>query len=131
MRNEESMVSCPNIGAGNCPDQRVCVPAQVIDASIGQNFIFNTSVGREFVVALVANPSTGYDWRKDYDEAVVKLVSQEFKADEKATGVVGAGGTQRYRFKALKTGTTTLTFSYERSWEQKTVDETMIAVEIE
>ena len=41
-------------------------------------------------------------------------------SDEKATGLVGAGGTQYFRFKALKTGETEITLVYKRSWEEST-----------
>ena len=65
-----------------------------------------TSIEQEFVIALDSNPTTGYDWEESYDDNMLSLIEKEYSPDEKAPGLVGAGGTQYFTFKALKKGKT-------------------------
>jgi inhibitor of cysteine peptidase len=69
--------------------------------------------GDEFVIALSANPSTGYSWTAGADPDVVFLRSRQI------AGVAepGAPGTQELRFRAEHSGTTTLKLAYARSFE--------------
>ena len=64
----------------------------------------NISVHQEFIIALDSNPTTGYDWEESHDENMLSLEKSEYNPNEKAPGLVGAGGAQYFRFKALKTG---------------------------
>ena len=83
------------------------------------------SVGQEFIIALDSNPTTGYDWEESYDDSMLSLDEEEsrYEPDEKAKGLVGAGGTQYFRFKVLKAGNTEITLVYKRSWEEEIEDE--------
>lgn len=66
-------------------------------------------------VTLKGNPTTGYTWQyKIQDESVVKLDTESSVPD---SGLIGAGSTFTWNFKALKPGTTTITFKYYRTWE--------------
>ncbi len=88
-------------------------------------------VNQEFIIALGSNPTTGYGWQESYDEAVLELVEKTYKPGEKAEqGVVGAGGVEFFRFKALKTGKTEIALVYKRPWEEKTVDQKVFTVTI-
>lgn len=71
-------------------------------------------VGDEFVVALEANPTTGYEWTAA-DNPDVTFVSS--KQVQPSNGMMGAPGTQRLTFRATKAGTTTLVLNYARSFE--------------
>jgi inhibitor of cysteine peptidase len=76
-------------------------------------------VGEQFTVALDANPSTGYSWQiVGFDEAVVTLVSSEFKRADKP--MPGASGKQIWTFKAIGKGETAIAFKYVRPWEKNT-----------
>ena len=90
------------------------------------------SVGQEFIIALDSNPTTGYDWEESYDASMLSLDEEEsrYEPDEKAKGLVGAGGTQYYRFKALKKGNTEITLVYKRSWLEEIEDEKAFKVSI-
>ncbi len=90
----------------------------------------NTGVNQEFVIALDSNPTTGYGWEADYDESMLSLVEDKYSPDEKAKGLVGAGGTQYYQFKALKTGKTEITLTYKRSWETEILEQKVFKVDI-
>ena len=48
---------------------------------------------------------------------MLTLVEDRYTADEKAEGLVGGGGTQYYRFQALKEGNTEITLTYQRPCE--------------
>ena len=89
-------------------------------------------VNQEFIIALGANPTTGYDWEVSLDETMLELVEKTYKLGEEAEeGVVGAGGVDYFRFKALKKGTTEITMVYKRSWEEEGIDQKVFTVNIE
>ena len=88
------------------------------------------SVDQEFIIALDSNPTTGYDWEESYDNSILTLIDDEYNPDEKAAGLVGAGGTQYFRFKALKTGDTEITLAYKRSWETEVLETRIFDIEI-
>ena len=85
-------------------------------------------VNQEFIIAIGANPTTGYDWEVSLDETMLELVEMTYKlAEEAEHEIVGAGGVDYFRFKALKTGEIEITMVYKRSWEEPTVqDETKV-----
>jgi len=85
-------------------------------------------VDQEFIIAIGANPTTGYDWEVSLDETILELVEKTYKLPEEAEHeVVGAGGVDYFRFKALKKGKTEITMVYKRSWEEPTAqDETKV-----
>ena len=76
-----------------------------------------TAVGRNIVIALESNPTTGYVWRVAgrVDQAIVGLMSSDYEPSPSTA--LGAGGHQRWTFRAVGQGTTTLRFDYARSWE--------------
>lgn len=89
-------------------------------------------VNQEFVIALGANPTTGYDWEVSLDETVLELVEKTYKLPEEAEHeVVGAGGVDYFRFKALKAGKTEITLVYKRTWEEEGVDQKVFTVNID
>jgi len=85
-------------------------------------------VNQEFVIAIGANPTTGYDWEVSLDETMLELVEMTYKlAEEAEHKIVGAGGVDYFRFKALKAGKTEINMVYKRSWEEATSqDETKV-----
>jgi inhibitor of cysteine peptidase len=95
-------------------------PAQTINAGVNQ----------EFVIALDSNPTTGYNWEEKHDAAMLNLVENKYEPDKKAAGLVGAGGTQYFQFKALKTGSTEITLTYKRPWESSVGEQKVFKVDI-
>ena len=87
-------------------------------------------VNQEFVIALDSNPTTGYNWEETHDSNILSLVEEKYDPDEKAPGLVGSGGTQYFRFKALKPSKTELTVIYKRAWETDIADQKVFSVEI-
>ena len=76
------------------------------------------TVGKGVTIMLCSNPTTGFQWAEEAqisDPEVVEQVSHEYVAP---TGdKVGAAGTEKFSFKALKPGTTTVYLEYGRDWE--------------
>ncbi len=85
---------------------------------------------QEFIIALDSNPTTGYDWEESYDPYKLKLIEKKYEPDEKAAGLVGAGGTQYFRFTSQKTGETEATFTYKRPWETDYAEQKVFKVDI-
>ncbi len=103
--------------------------SQHVDARVGKNFVFSTSVGSEFTVELSANPSTGYDWCRDFDPSMLTLAGIAFDPGPGAT--LGSGGTLSLRFKALKPGDTKMTLFYVRGSETQAADQKILTVSID
>jgi len=76
-------------------------------------------VNQQFVIALGSNHTTGYGWEESHDNTMLELVEKIYKEEAKQ-GLVGAGGVEYFRFKALKTGQTEITLVYKRPWEEPT-----------
>ena len=81
--------------------------------------------GQQFVIALGSNPTTGYSWQESHDQTMLELLEKSYKEEAKE-GVVGAGGIEYFRFKALKAGQTEITLTYEQPWEGGETGETKV-----
>jgi inhibitor of cysteine peptidase len=98
-------------------------PEETIDSSMDKEFIV--------LIALESNPTTGYSWEAEFDTAMLELVEQTFELGEFAKeGIVGAGGTELFRFKGMSKGKTDITFNYKRSWETEILDTKVFTVEV-
>jgi inhibitor of cysteine peptidase len=92
---------------------RFLADAPVLFRPDTQNTLPVGDVGR---VKLDGNPTTGYTWHYSIsDNTVLALVSSDYTAPR--PGLVGAGGTYVWNFKALKAGRAAITFKYYRDWE--------------
>jgi inhibitor of cysteine peptidase len=77
--------------------------------------------GQILVVTLESNPSTGYRWELvENQETILEPIGEaEFKPSETSEPpLVGAGGWEIFRFKAISSGQMTLQLVYHRSWEE-------------
>jgi len=99
-----------------------CVEVKIYQDS-GQGI--NIDVGEEFVIALGSNQTTGYSWQASYDETMLKLVKWNYE-EESEEGLLGAGGIEYFRFKALKAGETEITLVYKQPWEGGGTGETKV-----
>ncbi len=78
----------------------------------------NLNQNQEFIIALQANPTTGYDWQPVFDAGLVSQVKKDYQQDDHSgQQLVGSGGTTFFTFKALKAGQGKITFTYYRPWE--------------
>ena len=80
--------------------------------------MIKAQVGKEFVITLDANATTGYEWQlaNPIDDSLIKLMCSEYVPDK--TGLVGSGGKSIWTFKAVRSGKTQISFKYIRPWEK-------------
>jgi inhibitor of cysteine peptidase len=102
------LVSCLAAGCG-AEVKAYSDPDKAIEINAGTEF--------DIVISLESNPSTGYSWVAVYDQDELVLVDKIFTSHQGDEKLVGAGGTETFRFKAQKTGQATITMSYQRPWE--------------
>jgi predicted secreted protein len=74
----------------------------------------SVGTGDEFVIALVADPSTGYTWAAGDNPNVTLVGSKQVDSD---VGRPGARGTQQLRFRATKKGRSTLQLAYAQQFQ--------------
>jgi inhibitor of cysteine peptidase len=75
--------------------------------------------GEVMTVTLNSNPTTGYGWQvlKINNAILVQEGDSVYEQSENSEGLVGAGGTETFRFKAVGSGETSLELGYMRPWE--------------
>jgi inhibitor of cysteine peptidase len=76
--------------------------------------------GDTLLISLLSNRTTGYGW--DYLFSKIGPLRQEgemvYQQAKSGEGMVGTGGTEIWKFMAVKKGKTSLCFSYLRPWER-------------
>jgi predicted secreted protein len=90
-----------------------------------------TGVNQEFVIALDHDPTTTYDWEETHDASMLDLVAKESIPIDEAKSLVKDTGTQSFRFKALNTGKTKITFLYKRPWELLPISQLTFNIDIQ
>ena len=92
-----------------------CAGKKVYGANVST---IETTVGQDIIIALESSPTTGYTWRVSgrVDQAIVGLISSDYEPSPSTT-VLGVSGHQRWTFRAVGRGTTTIRFDYARPWE--------------
>lgn len=88
-----------------------------------QDISINATVGKEFVIIMDANRTTGFEWQfaQPIDEKIIKFKKSEYLPN--VTEYVGAGGKEIWTFEAFGLGATTIFFKYVRPWEDETLRE--------
>jgi inhibitor of cysteine peptidase len=76
------------------------------------------TVGEQIVIELASNPTTGFTWMPSgrSNPLVVTLMTSDFEPNPSST--FGTGGHHRWTYRAVGPGSTTITFTYGRTWEQ-------------
>lgn len=98
-----------------------CATAAQLDLTEQENGKdIRVDLGDLIVIHLPANPTTGYDW--SYSATGKGMLRQEGEvvreAKGNARGMVGAPITETWKLKALRPGSLSITFSYNRPWEK-------------
>ena len=79
----------------------------------------NVDYGDTVVITLGSNPTTGFTWPDIVqigDQEILKQVSHEFIPPEQ-TGTVGSSGKDKWTFKTLNKGTTSIVMEYSQPWD--------------
>ena len=79
-----------------------------------QHTVIRAPHGAEFVIALDANPTTGYQWTPRFDADALQLLERQ---PPTVGPGIGAGGVERFRFRAQGTRASQLVFVYQRPWD--------------
>lgn len=89
-------------------------------------------VGDDFIIALKANRTTGYEWQIDKPLDGNKIKYKKFSYAPDETGLVGSGGMEEWRFEAVGAGRARVSFKYVRPWEKdvKPADKRSFGVDI-
>ena len=76
-----------------------------------------TTVGKTFTISLEGNRTTGYSWKlaTKLDPKLFKKVSETYSPTNP-----GAGGMDKFTFRATGKGSATIVFNYSRPWEKST-----------
>lgn len=85
----------------------------------GEEQVVSLVPGDTFAVALPANPSTGYTWGMTVPDVLEEEGAGSYASDA-PPGMVGAGGTMTWRFRAVRPGEGELVLVYRRQWEEGT-----------
>lgn len=83
----------------------------------------------EWDISLSENPTTGYSWMIYVSgSGSIATVYDDYKSPfyDENNPIMGAGGTHTWHFKAGSKGEVTLTFVYQRPWENDNPIETRI-----
>lgn len=75
-------------------------------------------VGKEIVIKIEANHTTGYSWElaEPLDKRFLKFIETRYETGN--MGRAGAPGVEIWTFKALKVGETKIKLKYVRPWEK-------------
>lgn len=77
---------------------------------------YSLKAGNSFTLRLNSNPTTGYRWTASYDDKMLALIGNDYQQDGNGN-LVGQGGQDIWRFKALQAGTAEIKMTYSRPWE--------------
>jgi inhibitor of cysteine peptidase len=105
-------------------------PPPPIQLAPENNTSQTVALRKEFSITLESNPTTGFSWRvASHDRQYLQLLRHRFEKPDPPRP--GAPGRQRFDFLPLKSGTTTITFHYQRPFEKQAVRELRHTVVIE
>ncbi|MCX5715841.1 MAG: protease inhibitor I42 family protein [Candidatus Omnitrophica bacterium] len=92
----------------------------LLTAAAPPNMI-NTRKGQQFIITLESNRTTGYEWQiaSPLDKKIVKFIDSMYSVKHK-NSLVGAGGDEKWIFRAIGKGKTTISLKYIRAWEKDT-----------
>ena len=71
-------------------------------------------------IALPANMTTGFSWEVSQNNGALLAIQGDPVYEEEQTGLMGAGGTTLFTFKAIDAGTLTLELVYHQAWDTET-----------
>jgi predicted secreted protein len=101
------LAGCSSGSSGTPPTSRADAPVTPTDGST-----VDATAGKDFVVELESNPTTGFQWVLKNAPEGVTFVSSTYQAPK--SGAVGAPTQQLLTFKAVKAGTWPVELVYEQ-----------------
>ena len=122
MKLRRAMIGALVIGLGACHSEAVETSGTESGDFVISNPIAGQTAqlkpGQTLVLRLNANHTTGYSWQLvKFDGDALDSAAPAYETDQHAPGVAGSGGTEVWRFTALKTGHQSIRLEYRRPWE--------------
>lgn len=85
----------------------------IVTIMLSVTTLLGSSLKAETVdVELYANPASGYSWSYYMDKSGVLSFSKSAYTPDSSSILSGGGGTQKYTFRAVDSGTVKITFRY-------------------
>jgi len=106
-----------------CADEQLLLFKEIIEIEVGMedNGTQVMLKGDDFLlVSLSSNASTGYQWEvAEVNASVLQQMGESEYVSPELTNppMVGASGIDKFRFRAMNSGTTSLKLVYKRPWE--------------
>ncbi len=72
-----------------------------------------------FTIAMDSNPTTGYRWETTFNKGSIELVGKSFKPSSER---IGAGGEERFEFRAREKGEIKVEMICKRPWEERPIN---------
>ncbi|AWG20919.1 hypothetical protein FFWV33_04860 [Flavobacterium faecale] len=96
-----------------------------IDEYVESNY-YEVNKNETFDVPLISNATTGYSWKwvDNQTDKSVQLITNTYIPTKSGAEVIGGGGYEIWKFKAIKAGTYILKFEYCPSWDLNSSVET-------
>jgi inhibitor of cysteine peptidase len=112
----EQVIDLPFVVAAPPATAEPPAPPQPITIGEAENGgAVDMQTGGALFVELPGNPTTGYIWQiTSKDDAFLRPLDYTFEPD---SGVIGAGGVERFEFEAVAPGEVVLEFAQSRPWE--------------
>jgi predicted secreted protein len=78
--------------------------------------------GQNFLITLLGNKASGYEWNANYDSDAVEFITREYAEPE--GDLMNGAGFDKFTFKALEEGDTEIEFVFKKPAEKddKAVD---------
>jgi len=105
-----ALAGCGSTSASSANGKTFIITNKSIDAKVSDKFI----------IQLESNATTGFQWglSGSLNPSVVEKVSSTYVSDPNPKGLMGAGGVEKWTFKAVGKGTGTIALVYSQPWDK-------------
>lgn len=105
-------------------------PKDMVDDCL-QIKVMETFLGQNFIITLMGNQSSGYEWNANYDSEIVQFVTREYIQMDKE--LMGGVGLEKFTFQALKEGNTDIEFVFKKPAEtdDKAIEKLYYQIKVE
>ena len=106
-------------------------PVSITEANDGS--IVTVDVGDAVLVRLAGNPSTGYAWMRESPQSLVgsplaPVAEETCTTPQGCAPIAGEPSAFEFRYEAVSSGTVTLSYVYQRPWEDEPIDRFTVVV---
>ena len=109
-----------------------CIFGPTVVTQSDQGSLIRLNVGDRLLVQLEGIPSTGFSWVRVHPDS---LTAEPLEPVIEGTcdvsdqcGAVGRPGTYEFQYRAVQPGTITLSFAYQRPWENEPADQFSVVI---